>query len=94
DAARTPNQRAVGAAADRAADSDPVLQSLAQLFPAQALPAFDALSGELHASAQAALIADSRHLRDAALARAQAGEGTFDAAAEGEAQGTAWVELL
>lgn len=94
DAARTPNQRAVGAAADRAADSDPVLQSLAQLFPAQALPAFDALSGEVHASAQAALIADSRHLRDAALARAQAGEGTFDAAAEGEAQGTAWVELL
>ncbi|AXK73123.1 autotransporter domain-containing protein [Lysobacter sp. TY2-98] len=69
DAGATWNQRQVGAAADATAMSNPLLTSLTQLFPAQAQPAFDALSGEAHASTRGVLIDASRHVRDAALSR-------------------------
>jgi subtilase-type serine protease len=92
EAASTFNQRAVGTSADGLALDSVLAQRLTQLFPEQALVALDHLSGELHASARTVLADSQRHLRDAALARAQAGTGAF-AADEGIGSG-AWVELL
>ncbi|KRA70628.1 hypothetical protein ASD78_17440 [Lysobacter sp. Root667] len=93
-AANTYNQRSAAGAADALAMNQGLPQPLTQLFPAQAMDALDALSGELHASLRSVLIDDSRHVREASLARAQAGSGAFDAAAEGEAQSATWIQLL
>ncbi|MEH6421801.1 autotransporter domain-containing protein [Pseudomonas sp. CGJS7] len=92
-AARTDNQLAAAAAADRLAVAQGIAQPLTQLFPEQAMSALDALSGEGHASLRSILVDDSRHLRDAALARARSGRGEFAADGEGASQG-AWVQLL
>ena len=94
EAAATANQRAVGAAADALAMDDVLAQRLTQLFPAEALPALDSLSGELHASARSVLVDSQRHVREAALARAQAGTGAFAPMAAGEAGTAAWIEVL
>lgn len=93
-AANTYNQRSAARAVDALAMGQGLPQPLTQLFPAQALDALDDLSGELHASTRSVLVDSSRHVREAALARAQAGSGAFDAAAEGEAESAVWVELL
>ncbi|HEY0503038.1 MAG TPA: autotransporter domain-containing protein, partial [Lysobacter sp.] len=93
-AAQTFNQNATATAADALAMDHALAQTLTQLFPQQALAALDNLSGELHASTQSVLVDSSRHIRDAALARAHAGSGAFAAAAEGESQSGAWVEVL
>ncbi|MFP7722845.1 autotransporter domain-containing protein [Lysobacter sp. A3-1-A15] len=94
DAAVTANQRAVGASADALAMDHVLAQRLTQLFPEQALPALDSLSGELHASAQSVLVDSQRHVREAALARSQAGTGAFAPMATGEAGPAAWIEVL
>lgn len=94
-AARTFNQASTATAADAMALDSALARSLTQLFPTQALAAIDSLSGELHASARSVLVDGSRHVRDAALARAQAGHGAFAApAAEGDNPTAAWIEVL
>lgn len=93
-AAHTYNQRSAAGAADALAIGHGLPQPLTQLFPAQALDALDALSGELHASLRSVLVDGSRHVREASLARAQAGSGAFEGAAAGEAQSAAWIQLL
>ena len=92
-AGTTPNQIAAATAADRLAIAQGLAQPLTQLFPTQALAALDQLSGEGHASLRSIAIDDSRHVRDAALARARSGRGEFAADGEGASQG-AWVQLL
>ncbi|QQP96917.1 autotransporter domain-containing protein [Lysobacter enzymogenes] len=92
-AATTPNQRAAAAAADALAVGQGLPQVLTQLFPAQAPAALDALSGEGHASLRSIAVDDSRHVRDAALARARSGRGGFAADGDGASQG-AWVQAL
>jgi len=67
--AQTRNQRAVAEALDRSAPLTPLVQAVANLTPAGTLQAFDALSGEVHASAQATIIDDSRYARQAILGR-------------------------
>jgi autotransporter-associated beta strand protein len=67
--AQTRNQRAVADALDRSPPLDPLVQAVANLTPAGTLQAFDALSGEVHASAQATIIDDSRYARQAILGR-------------------------
>jgi outer membrane autotransporter protein len=67
--ARTPNQRAVAVALDLSSPLKPLAQAVANLSTAGALQAFDALSGEVHASTQATMIEDSRYLRQAVLGR-------------------------
>lgn len=86
-AARTDNQRAVATAADRLAIGQGLPQPLTQLFPEPAQAAFDALSGESHASLRSVMVDDSRHLRDAALARSRAGRGGFAAYSDGDGDG-------
>jgi autotransporter-associated beta strand protein len=67
--AQTRNQRAVAEALDRSPPLKPLVQAVANLTPAGTLQAFDALSGEVHASAQATIIDDSRYARQAILGR-------------------------
>ena len=89
EAAQTRNQRAVAASADALADSTPLLLTLTQLFPEQAVAAFDMLGGELHASTRSALVEDSRQVREAALARAQP---LLSPTGAGDAETAAWAQ--
>lgn len=90
-AANTPNQRAVAHAADAETLPSALLQRLTALFPEQAPSALDTLSGELHASTQAALIENSRVLRQAALDRQRGAPGGI--ARSDELKQGAWVQL-
>jgi uncharacterized protein with beta-barrel porin domain len=68
-AARTRNQRAVAAAL---ADSDPTSALVLAVLPLtapEARTAFDALSGEIHATVSGVLADDGRYLREAILGR-------------------------
>ena len=67
--AQTRNQRAVAEALDRSPPLKPLVQAVANLTPAGTLQAFDALTGEVHGSAQATIIDDSRYARQAILGR-------------------------
>ncbi|AZF14897.1 hypothetical protein C4J92_1397 [Pseudomonas sp. R3-18-08] len=91
-AANTTNQRAVATAADAQAAPTPLLQRLTALFPEQAPSALDQLSGELHASTQAALIENSRVVREAVLDRQRNAHGRSATEAEALSEG-AWVQL-
>ncbi|HEX7921922.1 MAG TPA: autotransporter-associated beta strand repeat-containing protein [Bradyrhizobium sp.] len=68
--ADTPNQIAVAGALDASGQQrDPLMIAVLNQSAAGARQAFDALSGEVHASAQTAMLDDSRYLRDAVLGR-------------------------
>ncbi|MGY4407094.1 autotransporter domain-containing protein [Bradyrhizobium sp. USDA 3315] len=68
--ATTPNQIAVAGALDASGQQrDPLMVAVLNQNAAGARQAFDALSGEVHASAQTAMLDDSRYLRDAVLGR-------------------------
>ena len=69
DVAQTPNQRAVAAALDASPFGSTLVQSVLLLTTPQAQQAFDALSGEVHASVQSSLMEDSRYMRQAVLGR-------------------------
>jgi len=69
DVAQTPNQLAVSNALEASAQTSPLVVSILNQNAAGARQAFDALSGEMHASAQTAMLDDSRYLRDAVLGR-------------------------
>jgi outer membrane autotransporter protein len=86
--AQTPNQRAVAEALDRSSPLKPLVQAVANLTAAGARQAFDALSGEVHASLQSTLIDDSRYIRQAVLGRLRqvpyaSGTGTMATLATG-----------
>ncbi len=66
--AQTPNQKAVAGALD-AAPGGGLVGAVLLLTNAGAQQAFDALSGEVHASTQAEIIDDARYARQAMLAR-------------------------
>jgi outer membrane autotransporter protein len=69
-AAATPNQAHVAAALDAFPTSNPLFGAvLMQSSTAGARQAFDALSGEIHGSAQTVMLDDSRYLRQAVLGR-------------------------
>lgn len=69
----TRNQRAAASAVDRLGMGNTVYDAVVQLYAAGARQAFDQLAGEVHASAQTALIEDSRFVREAALDRLRPG---------------------
>lgn len=91
-AAKTANQRAVANAADTDALTSPLLQRLTSLFPEQAPSALDQLSGELHASTQAALIENSRALRQALFDRQRLAPDSRASGPEAANRGV-WVQL-
>ncbi|MFT8674959.1 MAG: autotransporter-associated beta strand repeat-containing protein [Acetobacter sp.] len=67
--ANTRNEIAAGGALDRLPTNNPVSTAVSQLDAQGARKAFNALSGEVHASARTALIQDSFFVRQAALDR-------------------------
>ena len=68
--AQTPNQKAVAGALGSLPTSDPLVAALlGQTTTAGALAAFDALSGEVHATVSGVLMDDSRYVRDSIFAR-------------------------
>lgn len=69
---QTRNQIAAGGGAESLGLGNPVHAAVVGLSAAQARAAFDQLSGEVHASARAALVEDSRFVRDAANDRIRA----------------------
>lgn len=91
--AGTANQQAVAVAADGLAFDQGLPVVLTQLTPDQAQRAFDSLSGEAHASAQAILIDSGRMVRNAALVRAGLGQDAFTAQQDDDAATGAWVEI-
>ena len=69
DVAQTPNQRAVASALDAFPTDSPLYLSLLGQTSASARQAFDALSGEVHASLQSVLVDQSRYVREAIWSR-------------------------
>ncbi|HUD53132.1 autotransporter outer membrane beta-barrel domain-containing protein [Parvibaculum sp.] len=69
DVAITPNEKAAAGALDTAAPSNEAYLAVLSLGAAEAPHAFDRLSGEIHASARAAMTVDARLPRDAVLSR-------------------------
>ncbi|MFG1427911.1 autotransporter outer membrane beta-barrel domain-containing protein [Roseixanthobacter glucoisosaccharinicivorans] len=96
--AQTPNQAATAFAADSLPVSSSLIPALAILTAGAAPAAFDALSGEVHATAQSVLQTQSTYVRDAISGRLrQATSGTIvgDApttATLGSLGATLWVQ--
>ena len=72
DVAHTPNQRSVAGAADALGGGNAIYDEILVMTEEDARAAFDALSGEVHASAQTAFFHSAQQLRDALLARLRA----------------------
>ncbi|MBX9826346.1 MAG: autotransporter domain-containing protein [Xanthobacteraceae bacterium] len=69
--AQTPNQRAAATGAENLGAGNPVFNAIVPLDLANALRAFDLLSGEIHASVAGTLLEDSRFIRNAVTGRLQ-----------------------
>jgi outer membrane autotransporter protein len=67
--AQTPNQRAAATGAETLGGGNAVFNALVMLNQTDALRAFDALSGEGHATARGILVEESRFIRDAVTSR-------------------------
>lgn len=79
-AAMTPNQIAAAGGAQSLGSGNAIYDAVLLLGTQQeAQAAFDALSGEVHASLKSALLTDSRFLRDAATSRVRAAFGGLGA---------------
>ncbi|MDJ0512729.1 MAG: autotransporter domain-containing protein, partial [Methyloceanibacter sp.] len=69
DVAQTKNQKAVAGALSRFPTDNPLYLAILEQTAAGARQAFDALSGELHATVAGTLVDDSRYAREAVLGR-------------------------
>jgi outer membrane autotransporter protein len=76
----TRNQIATGTGVDSLGFGNPIFNTVLYGTAAQARQAFDALSGELHASTAGVLVEESRDLREAVLGRLR--QASFDNAAD------------
>lgn len=85
--ANTANQKAVAAAIEDAGPGDPLWNSMAVLDVPGALAAFDAVGGELHASARTALIEEVNIVRQTVRSHLGAEEGAPESSGF-------WGELL
>lgn len=77
---QTRNQTSLGTAGERLGTGNPVYDAIVKLDAPSARQAFDALSGEVHASAQAILVEDSTVVRGTAIDRLRSAFGTVAAA--------------
>ncbi|MEQ8283737.1 MAG: autotransporter domain-containing protein [Parvibaculum sp.] len=82
DVAHTPNQRSVAGAADALGGGNDIYDEILVMTDEEARAAFDALSGEIHASAKTAFFHSAQQIREALLARLRAlfGGGSQSAA--------------
>ena len=86
DVARTRNQRAVAAALQRFPTDNPLFLAVLNQTAQGARQAFDALSGEIHATVAGSLADDSRYVREAVLGRLMQASHTNGALAAGGPQ--------
>lgn len=93
DAAQTRNEQSVATALDGIAPTSDVSRPITSLDFSRARGAFNALSGEIHASARTALIQDAYEIRDVAIDRMRAADclpgaqsGTAKTAVHGRVQ--------
>jgi outer membrane autotransporter protein len=76
---QTPNQIATAGGVESLGVGNPIFDAVLSLSAAEARQAFDALSGEVHASTAGALLEDSRYPREAVLSRLR--QAPFDSGA-------------
>jgi len=88
DVARTPNQRAVAGALSKFSFDNPLFLAVLGQTAAGARQAFDALSGEIHATVAGTLADDSRYVREAVLGRLMQAGHTGQALSAGGPQVT------
>lgn len=94
DVARTPNQFNTAGAADALGSGNPLYDEILSMNEEEARAAFDALSGEAHASAFSAFFHAASQIREALLARLRSfagGGGTTVALAQPPAAGDATI---
>ncbi|MBT2766685.1 autotransporter domain-containing protein [Stenotrophomonas sp. ISL-67] len=91
--ATTLNQVATSTAIESLGTGKGLYDAVVQLDEANAVSAFDQLSGEVHASVRATLIQDSRFVREAAIDRLRQREGAQDAASDLSTDGNAWGRM-
>ncbi len=92
-AALTVNQKAVAVELESIGAGNAIYDAIVMLdTAAQAQAAFDAVSGEIHGSAQTALIEDSRFVRDAANNRIRAAFGSVGADGDATASRGLWAQ--
>lgn len=77
---QTRNQTSLGTAGERLGTGNPVYDAIVKLDAPSARQAFDALSGEVHASAQGILAEESNVVRGTAIDRLRSAFGTVAAA--------------
>lgn len=92
-AARTSNQAAVARAVDAAPMQHAMPGLLTQLRWEQAAPALDSVSGEVHASTQAALIQAGSMVRDVVAARSRLGQDAFTRQGTAIGRRGVWVDV-
>lgn len=91
--ATTPNQIAASTAIENLGTGNGLYDMVVQLDEANAVSAFDQLSGEVHASVRANLIQDSRFVREAAIDRLRQSQGAEDAASDLSSHNNAWGRM-
>ncbi|MGH8055350.1 MAG: autotransporter domain-containing protein [Stenotrophomonas sp.] len=91
--ATTPNQIATSTAIENLGTGNDLYDVVVQLDEANAVSAFDQLSGEIHASVRAGVIQDGRFVREAAIDRLRQSEGAQDAANDVSSHGNAWGRM-
>lgn len=89
--ATSPNQMRTANALEALGAGDALFNHIVVLSEAGAVTAFDALSGELHASLPSTLVNESRHVRDAVLGNARRARSSEGWGIWGEALGS-WTE--
>ncbi|TNB46468.1 autotransporter domain-containing protein [Martelella lutilitoris] len=87
--AQTPNQRAAAYGVESLGAGNAVYDAILGLSTTDVPAAFDAVSGEIHASLKTGMIEDSRFIRDAALGRVRAATGSACAEPSGSVPLTA-----
>ena len=87
------NQVSTGIALDELSNASPLLQSMTQLNTAQALGAFDQLSGELYPSLRSVLVESSRMPREAVMQRARVGADGFAAQSDDDRHNGLWANV-
>lgn len=93
--AKNNNQRAAAEAAERLGKGNPLFESLLMsTTAAEAARAFQQLGGQIHADIAAALVNESRYLRDALDSRLRQSQGLADATDIHSNDDGAWVQLV
>ncbi len=95
DAAVTPNERAVASSVETLGKGNTVYDRVVALETGVERDAFNALAGDLHASAQTLVMDDQRQVRDAVSRHLLGGDDAYDGVRGDDGRGTStWLSVL